>query len=373
MDASHAQGQNGGSQEIPLKVQFALILASIAVLTAVACAPGAGAEAPPGSESATSGSASQSAQVFPTSTPWPQFGPPPVTAASITATVQAGPNAPVEAPGSEATPVPTVPSGTPLPGIDQVVTSPVPVETRTPRDDSGTFEPVMPYEFLIPLDWKIFVGTSEIVVAHRSDKAQVSLLERPADRSQAESIVDLAGLLEPVAFLDWSERSLFNVSVTGDDSLQFEYAGTKLGKPQVAVVDWYLWGELLIEVVTEADASAWAADTNLHNTAQLVAASFAPNTKSSLASAAEVQNLLQARFNHQPSNIFTSQSVGTEGGVVRTQLSCKQVLVDLVSQPVYVGSGTWQVFAVTEQGAQVWQIYEPTLNILPAGHNTSSC
>lgn len=352
-----------------MKARAVLAIASFVLLVAVACAPGAGAENPPDLPGSVGpGNGGQSAQAFPTSTPWPRFGPPPVTVNSITATVQAGPNAPDDPPSPVVTPTAVAATGT-QPPATSVPASPTPARTPTPLDDSGTFAPVMPYQYSIPLDWVEVTGDDEIVLTHRTRQAQVTVRERSVDRALIESIVKLAQLEDPVAFVDWNERSLFDISLTGEHSLRFEYAGTKLDEPQIAVVDWYLWGELLIEVVTESEASAWALDTNLHNTAQLVAASFAPDESIPLVDAVAIENQLRVLFNQKPSNIF----VDSANGAPQFELSCKQVLLDVLSEPVYVGSGEWQVFAVTQQGAQVWQVFEPTLNITAATHNTSNC
>lgn len=355
-----------------MKARAVLAIASLALLATVACAPGAGAENPsdlPGS--VEPGNGDLPAQAFPTSTPWPRFGPPPVTADLITATVQAGPNAP-NAPDEPPTPdvTPTAIAATATqPVANSVSGSPTPARTPTPLDDSGTFVPVMPYQYSVPLDWVEITGDDEIVLTHRTRQVQVTVRERPVDRALIESIVELAQLKDPVAFVDWNERSLFDIRLTGEHSLRLEYAGTKLGGPQFAVVDWYLWGELLVEVVTESEAPAWALDSNLHNTGQLIAASFAPDESTPLVDGVAIENQLRVRFNDKLSNIF----VDSANDAPQFELSCKQVLLDVLSEPVYVGSGEWQVFAVTQQGAQVWQVYEPTLNITAATHNTSDC
>lgn len=353
-----------------MKARAVLTTASFALLVAVACAPGAGAEVPPGTPD--SGDGGQAAQTFPTSTPWPRFGPPPVTADSITPTAQVPLSAPGDSSETEATPtVTTVSAGTEDDDVELPVTSrsPSPGGTPTPLDNSGTFEPVLPVSYVLPLDWEDVIGDDEIVLVHRSDQTRITVRERHVDREFMESVIDLVRIDVPTEFVDWSERSLFDARVVGSNSVRLEYAGTKFNESYIAIVDWYLWGELLVEVVTEAEATAWALDTNLHNTALLLATSFTPDPVVQLANAAEIENQLRVRFNQRDSNIF----VNSVGNAVRTQLSCREVLFDLLSGPVYVSSGEWQVFAVTEQGAQVWRVFEPTLNIVPADHNTSSC
>lgn len=346
-----------------MKVRAALAIAPFALLLAVACASGVGAEVPPEVPGIPS-----SPLPYPTSTPWPQFGPPPVTADSIIPTVQAAPDAPGGTPQPDststseaATPTPVVITGpSARPGSEQA---------PTPFDSSGTFEPLLTYSYLLPRDWEEIVGDDETVIVHRSGDVHVSLRERTVDRSFFKSIIEVGQSQEPTDFVDWSERSLFDVRVTGPYSYRLEYAGTKLGEQRIAIVEWHLWGELLVEVVIEADASVWAQNTNLRNTARLVAASFTPDASASLVEASQVENLLRVRFGQKLSNVF----VTSETSAGQVELSCRQVLNDLLSEPVYVRSGQWQVFAVTQQGAQVWQVFEPTLNIVPAEHNTSTC
>ena len=89
----------------------------------------------------------------------------------------------------------------------------------------------------------------------------------------------------------------------------------------------------------------------------------------SLATEADIETRLTARFGQRPSNIYPAPVNGIPG----SQLSCRHVLLNLVSEPSYIGAGEWQVFAITQQGVQVWHIFEPTLEIIPAAHNTSYC
>lgn len=356
-----------------MKARATLAIVSITLVALIGCAPGAGAESPPESPGPSeSASGGQSTRVYPTSTPWPSFGPPPVTADSIAATVQAALSTATNPSTTEATPTaPAIPGAlgaandVPFIGFG----SPTSVRPATPIDDSATFKPVLPYSYSLSLDWEEIIGDDEIVLAHSSGSARITLRERTVSRSSAEPVTDILSRLVPVEFVDWNERSVSDSRVTGTNSYRREYAGTKQGEPHVAVVDWYLWGVLLVEVVTEAEANAWAADTNLRNTAMLLAASFATDGTTSLATSVEINNQLRVRFNDRVSGIF----VDSANGAPRVQLSCRQVLLDLLSQPFYVGSGEWQVFALTNQGAQVWQIFEPTLNIVSAAHNTGSC
>lgn len=341
-------------------------------LLAAGCGGDVGAQAPllPHNSSPTATPA-----IYPTSTPWPRFGPPPVTAADVTATVQGAPGDPAESVGPGVMPVPSpattanagpvddeIDAGTP-------VSRPTPSATAPPLDSSGTFEPVLPYEYIVPHDWHAVTGDDEIVLEHSSGMARVILREVVVDRLYFRSLAELAQIREPGRFIGWSERSVSASQHFDKTRATYLYSGTRVGRPYLATVDWRLRGELLVEVMTEADASLWAADSNVRNSAALAASSFAPLPETVLATPVEVEDQLRALFSHRPGDFFLPHQPGTPG----SELSCRQVFLDHLSDPVYAGSGVWQVFAVSSHGAQVWEIFEPGLSIVPAPHNTSSC
>lgn len=361
---AHASALAGIWQE-SLKARAALTIATVLLIAAIGCAPGAGAESQPeDTPPSGTGDSESTPSARPTSTPWPQFGPPPVTEASITATVLAAPVEPTP------TPVPTATPGiAPTPSLAVINGFGAPSEPMpTELDSSGIFEPVLEYDHLVPDGWSEVVGSDAIVLVHPDGLARVWLRERSADRTVIDTAADLEGMLVPTQFTDWSGRSLSTSRTVNENLHSMEFAGTWLGRPSVATVDWHLWGDLLVEVITEADGVVWPVDSKLRNTASLVADSFAPADEA-LVAAGEIEAIARARFGHHQSNIF----VGSSQGLPPTQLSCRQVFLDLLSDPVYVGSGVWHLYAVTEQGAQVWEVFEPALRILPAPHNTSSC
>ena len=236
-------------------------------------------------------------------------------------------------------------------------------------DTSGTFIASLPYSYLVPPDWQQFVGDHEIVIQNESDSVRVTLNERRIDRFRYSSVYQLANVMEPVTFANWTERARSDFEGASDLSARIHYAGTRLGRPHVAVVDWYLWGDLLVEVVIEAEASVWSSDSKLRNTAQLTANSFSIDPDTAAVSKFTISNQLKARFTHKPSGIFS----GSTGDPLRTELSCREVYHNLLSVPFYAGSGVWQAFALGDQGVHVWHIYEPQLSILEASHNTGVC
>ncbi|MDA1297277.1 MAG: hypothetical protein O3B04_04640 [Chloroflexi bacterium] len=247
--------------------------------------------------------------------------------------------------------------------------TPTAMPPLTPPDSSGTFVPAVAKNYVVPDEWHAVVGDDEIVIAHSSGAARITLREHRVDRSEILSLREIISLGEPDRFIDWSERSLLASRALSDLAHEFSYSGTKRGEPYVATVQWRLRGELLIEVVTEMAAARWSGDSKLRNTAALAAASFNPLPDAALASAVEIEGQLLVRFNQRRSGIFLS----SDSRAGRTELTCREVLYDLLSPPVYVGSGVWLVFAVGDQGAQVWQIFEPSLSIVPSAHNTSGC
>ena len=248
-------------------------------------------------------------------------------------------------------------------------TVPVPVFTVTLLDRSGTYAPVISYDYVVPDQWQAVIGDDEIVLEDPSGTARVTLRELQVDRSQVDSLSELILVDQPDDFVDWADRSLSDSRTINALAHEFSYAGTKYGEQYVATVRWQLRGELLIEVTTEATAAGWAGDSRLRNRTALAAASFTSFPDLPVASLFEIENQLMVRFGQRPSGIFQSQN----GGSGTAELTCRDVFSDLLSTPLYSGSGTWQVFAVGDQGAQVWQIFEPSQSIVPAAHNTSAC
>ena len=360
--------------------RFCVVASVTLMLVATGCAPGAGAESPPVEETPVSGDlAGSRAAAIPTSTPWPRFGPPVVTASEVTAIAQfssptpfasASIGGPSGSTGSSA-PGPEPGAGTPT----TVIARPTPTVIATPAfpvtppDTSGTFVPAVSYDYLVPDEWQVVVGDDEILIEDLSGNATVTLREHRVDRSRIGSLRELVLTDQPEEFTDWTERSLSDSVSNGELTHLFSYSGTKYGEPYVAIVQWRLRGELLIEVTTEATAAGWAGDSRVRNAAALSAASFAPLPDVPLSSVVEIENQLMVKFAQMPSGVF--QPSNSRNG--RTELTCREVFHDLLSSPVYTGAGTWQVFAVGDQSAQVWQVFEPSLSILPADHNTSTC
>lgn len=346
---------------------------SLAVLLVLACGGNAEALDPENGTVTPSGSGNTTRPI-PTSTPWPQFGPPPVTAASITATVQSAPGEPSEEPDRESNASPEESAGNGNTEINPearttVGTRTVPARTPSPLDTSGTFSPQLGYEYIVPDDWVEVIGDDEIVLEHVSGKARITLTEKPVNRATAGAITHLVVLQEPDEFVDWSERALSDQEITGVHQSQFEYSGTRLGVPYLAFVEWYLWGDLLIQVSIEAEANAWVSDSKLRNNALFAASSFMPDSESSFATQNLIEGQLRVRFNQRRSGILS----GSPGDSLRSDLSCREVFHNLLSDPFYSGAGVWQAFAVSDQGVQVWHIYEPSFSIVPADHNTSTC
>lgn len=332
----------------------------------VACAPGADATEPDITASPTQEVSTGARQPVPTSTPWPNFGPPPVTLADLTPTIQEAPDEPLDEIEVEVTPTPTVPAS---PSSTLVGTRVVPDQRASHLDFSGTFTPNLAYDYSVPDGWWTAIGDDEIVLMHPQGDAVVSLRERQVDRLKFPSVSQLAAVMEPYPFVDWSERALSDLSTSGTSSMSFHYSGTRLGRPFVTVVDWYLWGDMLVEVTTEVEAQAWSANSKLRNEALISAASFLPDPEVPHRTKFEIKDLLHVVFGHRRSGVFSA----AVGDPLRTELSCREVFHNLLSEPVYSGSGAWQVFAIGDQGAQVWHVYEPHLSIEPAAHNTSVC
>ena len=109
--------------------------------------------------------------------------------------------------------------------------------------------------------------------------------------------------------------------------------------------------------------------TVLMNTALFIAQEFAPDDSTTGLETWQISDAIEATFTSRPSGIY----VAGPGTVSQTQLTCKEVRLSLLSEPLFVAAGEWQVYAATMQGVQVWSIYEPGLSIVPLGQNTSAC
>ncbi len=189
------------------------------------------------------------------------------------------------------------------------------------------------------------------------------------DRELVRSIDDLDDSVVVSDFVDWSDRAISDSGLTGPHSLRREFGGTWLADQAVAVVDMHIWGELAVEIVIESTAKAWADGTNIRSTALFIAESFRPEFGATDSEAWQVSDAIEARFSSRPSGIY----VADPGGGLQTQLTCKEVRVSLLSDPLYIAAGEWQVHAATLQGVQVWSIFEPGFSIVESSGNSSAC
>ena len=247
--------------------------------------------------------------------------------------------------------------------------APLPDLRPTPLDTHWTFVTVLQYGYNVPGEWHEVVGDDEIVIRYASLDATITLREHQLELAEFKSLEQLGRFMEPSPFHDWSERILSEEFAIDDRAYYLSYSGIRLGEPGVATVKWVMWGDLLIEIAIEADSEAWSNDPSLRNTAALIAESFVPPRDLAQMTPGTVKRELEARFSDRPSGMYTSGY-----GVHRaTELSCKQVFHDLLSDPVFIGTGLWQAYAVGETGAQVWHVVEPSLTIYPAVHNVSKC
>jgi hypothetical protein len=253
--------------------------------------------------------------------------------------------------------------------------SPTPTPTATPKpvlfapSEPGGFTPVLGYEYTVPEGWTATTAASEISIVHSNGLLKVSLSELPLDRRDFASFSQVVQSIEPVTPPGWSEWTLSNSEpLNGGSVYQYTFNGVRSGRGYVSVVEWQLWGEVLVQARIEAEAETWASNSKLRNESLLIMSTFVPSETGALSEVDALRQLLKARFGFFRSGIYLVDQQG-----FRQELSCRDVFLQLLTDPVYIGDGVWQVHAIGDRGAQVWLVYEPDGTIVPVSSNTSKC
>lgn len=198
---------------------------------------------------------------------------------------------------------------------------------------------------------------------------KVTLRELHVDRSNFVNFAGFTQAMRPEARQDWTAWSLSSSrAIDGGQRFEHVYNGTRNSRDHVGIVRWQLWGEILIEVAIEADSNVWATDSKQRTEAELISATLLSVDTDELSEVDALRQKLKSRFGFFRSGIHVINQHG-----LRQELSCREVFLQLLTDPTYIGDGVWQTHAVGDQGAQVWMIYEPTGLIVPVSTNSSHC
>jgi hypothetical protein len=229
---------------------------------------------------------------------------------------------------------------------------------------------VLNYQYAMPSGWDESRTEDAIVITGHSGDVQVTISEEIIGRWQYPSVSYLASNKTPDMPDGWDSWALQSGSlIKSSTAFEFHYQGVKDGTSYQAFVQWYLWGDLRIQVVLEVPTNVWNTNEDLQLDIHQFLVGFAPHDGTTVMTEAEVLAVLSARLTDRPSGVF----IRDEAARARVELSCRDIFEDLMSQPSYVGNGAWQTVANTLQGPEGWIVYEPTGLILPADSNNSRC
>lgn len=276
------------------------------------------------------------------------------------------PQEPTRGPAT-ATAVPATPTTTVYINGATPTVEPTAVVVSAPAD---AYVPMLSYSYTLPDGWTQAVVDESILLSDSTGTINVTLTERTIDRwrFQAINVLGVTDFPErPKGWDTWFSSALG--SIKGGQAFEFQFTGTKDDVSYLNFVHWYLWGDVNVEVDAEISSFDWNSSSTARSQLQTVLDSFKPHVGGQIMELEEIMLLLEARLDNRPAGVYVRDEV-IRG---RVEITCRQVFEDLLSEPEYVGNGTWQATAYTLEGAETWWIYEPTGSIVSVDSNKSRC
>jgi hypothetical protein len=244
---------------------------------------------------------------------------------------------------------------------------PTAVIVSSPGD---SYKTVLNHSYTVPAGWTKTVVGESIVLKNSAGTTKVTITERQIDRWRFPAI-NVLGVTSfpdrPVGWDTWYSASVGLIK--GDQAYEYQFTGAKDNVSYLNFIQWYLWGDINVEVNSEITAFDWNSSSAARAELQSVLDSFKPHDGVAVMTVSEVLAVLEERLDNRPSGIYVRDEV-IRG---RVELTCRQVFEDLLNQPEYVGNGTWQTSAYTLDGVETWWVYEPSGTIVSVNSNRSKC
>lgn len=391
-----------------MKKRLLLLALPVAMVTA-ACAPGAGAILPATSTvtDATServatvqpsggdrlAAAQGTAAALTTTTSRPQAT---ATSSSVSPvnpvpapTSASGPNVNAPRPMPTATRQPTAtpvrfdPNATPTPLWSS---PPRPFATATPtRVPLGTpyvpptivaaapgeqFNPQLNYSYTLSPGWSEVRTESSIILHDASGKIRVTITEKVTEPWKFPTAIALGIQSKPDQPANWDSWNLINQqSIRSGNAYEFQYTGMKDGVKHLNFIQWFMWGDIHVQVSAEVPEFDWDLSSSVRSSLSRVLESFEPHDGSRFFTESEVMTILAQRLDDRPSGIYARDEVVR----ARYEMTCRQIFTDLLSSPAHLGDGVWQASANTLQGTESWRVFEPSGSIIALDSNNSRC
>ncbi len=384
-----------------------LLLAVPFTMAIAACAPGAGAADPAPNASNDSETPTLVATSRPSVSDRLNTAPRPASAATPTAISQPtrvaspvepaatvgtvpGPASPVETTAPRptvvrqptATPVPFDPFATPTPLwitpprlVPTATSTPVPLNTPVPvtivsAAPEDQFQPSLNYQYELASGWSEARTESSIILHDRSGKITVTIDEIVTEPWQYPTAVAHGIQLEPARPEGWdSWVKLSESSIRADEAYEHQYTGVKNGIEYRNFIQWFMWGDIRVQVSAEIPTFDWDFSSTVRGSLQRVLESFETHDGARFFTESDVLTVLAQRLDDRPSGVYARDEVVR----ARYELTCRQIFTDLIQAPVHLGDGIWQASANTLQGIETWRVFEPGGSFISFDSNNSRC
>ena len=272
------------------------------------------------------------------------------------------------------TATPSAPTPTSIPPTTVVIVNnstvtPVPtaVVVSSPED---SYTPSLSYSYTLPEGWSQTVVGETIVLRNATGTTKVTISERTIDRWRYPD-VNVFGVTNfperPRGWDTWYSAS--TGLIKGGQAYEFQFTGAKNNVPYNNFVQWYLWGDVNVEVDAEILSSDWNAGGTDRYELLTFLESYKAHVGGPILTVEDVLGFLEERLDDRPAGVYVRDEV-IRG---RVEITCRQLFEDFLNQPEYVGNGTWQAVAYTVDGAETWWVYEPTGTIAAVNSNHSKC
>ncbi len=235
---------------------------------------------------------------------------------------------------------------------------------------SEQFDSLLTYEYSLPSGWSQVRTENSLVLVDRTGKLTVSISEQVIEPWKYPTILALAAQLTPEEPSGWDRWNLVSKqSVRSGNAHEFRYGGEKNGVEYMNFIHWFMWGDIHVQVSAEVPEFDWNISGSIRSTLSSVLESFEPHDDSRIFTESDVLTILAQRLDDRPSGVFARDDVAR----ARYEMTCRQILTDLVQTPLHFGAGMWQMSAQTLESVETWRVFAPSGSIVAQDTNQSRC
>lgn len=260
--------------------------------------------------------------------------------------------------------VTATPTAIPVAGTAYV---PPQVVAAAPGDQ---FVPQLNHQYTLPTGWSEVKTDSSRVLYDPSGKISITITEHVVEPWKYPTALALGTQLLPSRPSGWEDWVFVSSrSIRSGNSYEFRYTGIKDNHTYTNFIQWYMWGDVHVQVSAEVPEFDWNASSAIRSGMSAVMNSFEPHDNSKQFTESEAMGILEQRLDERASGIYARDNVI----LARYEMTCNQIFTDLIQGAVHFGAGIWQMSAQALEGTETWRVFEPSGSVVALGSNKSRC